>query len=69
VRGLRNSSGAKIVDHEVTRIRGLSIDELDPTREDLAPLYRSGMEMDLHQAVAYALGRDPTGDVRSGPGP
>jgi predicted ATPase/class 3 adenylate cyclase len=69
VRGLRNSSGAKIVDHEVTRIRGLSIDELDPTREDLAPLYRSGMEMDLRQAVAYALGRDPTGDVRSGPGP
>jgi predicted ATPase/class 3 adenylate cyclase len=69
VRGLRNSSGAKIVDHEMTRIRGLSIDELDPTREDLAPLYRSGMEMDLHQAVAYALGRDPTGDVRSGPGP
>lgn len=69
VRGLRNSSGAKIVDHEMTRIRGLSIDELDPTREDLAPLYRSGMEMDLRQAVAYALGRDPTGDVRSGPGP
>lgn len=69
VRGLRNSSGAKIVDHEVTRIRGLTIDELDPTREDLAPLYRSGMEMDLHQAVAYALGRDPTGDVRSGAGP
>jgi tetratricopeptide (TPR) repeat protein len=69
VRGLRNSSGAKIVDHEMTRIRGLSIDELDPTREDLAPLYRAGMEMDLPHAVAYALGRDLTGDVRSAPGP
>lgn len=69
VRGLRNSSGAKIVDHEMTRIRGLSIEELDPAREDLAPLYRSGMEMDLQQAVAYALGRDPTGDMRSDPGP
>ncbi|GGI46560.1 putative ATPase/class 3 adenylate cyclase [Agromyces flavus] len=69
VRGLRNSSGAKIVDHEVTRIRDLTIDELDPTREDLAPLYESGMAMDLPQAVAYALGRDPTGDMRSGPRP
>jgi hypothetical protein len=53
----------------MTRIRGLSIDELDPTREDLAPLYRAGMEMDLPHAVAYALGRDLTGDVRSAPGP
>lgn len=69
VRGLRNSSGAKIVDHEVTRIRGLSIEELDPTRADLAPQYRAGLAMDLPQAVAYALGRDVTGDVRSGPGP
>ncbi|MFE5670568.1 adenylate/guanylate cyclase domain-containing protein [Agromyces sp. NPDC056523] len=69
VRGLRDSSGARIVDHEMTRIRGLTIDQLDPTREDLAPLYRSGMAMDLSQAVAYALGRDPTGDVRSSQGP
>jgi len=57
VRGLRNASGAKIVDHEITRIRGLSIEELDPSREDLEPLYRAGMAMDLPQAVAYALGR------------
>ncbi|MFC9917054.1 adenylate/guanylate cyclase domain-containing protein [Agromyces binzhouensis] len=57
VRGLRNSSGAKIVDHEITRIRGLSIEEIDPTREDLEPLYRAGMAMDLSQAVAFALGR------------
>ncbi|WP_430647107.1 adenylate/guanylate cyclase domain-containing protein [Agromyces sp. GXS1127] len=63
VRGLRNSSGAKIVDHEMTRIRGLSVDELDPAREDLAPLYRAGMAMDLPQAVAYALGRDPAADA------
>ncbi|MEI5583480.1 MULTISPECIES: adenylate/guanylate cyclase domain-containing protein [unclassified Agromyces] len=68
-RGLRNSSGAKIVDHEVTRIRGLSIDELDPTSEDLAPQYRAGLAMDLPQAVAFALGRDVTGDVRSAPSP
>ncbi|KZE92327.1 putative HTH-type transcriptional regulator [Agromyces sp. NDB4Y10] len=66
-RGLRNSSGTRIVDHEVTRIRGLSIAELDPTRPDLAPLYRAGMEMSLEEAVASALG--PTGDVRSAPGP
>lgn len=69
LRGLRNASGAGIVDHDVTRIRGLSIDELDPTREDLAPQYRAGLAMELPQAVAYALGRDVMGDVRSGPGP
>jgi predicted ATPase/class 3 adenylate cyclase len=62
VRGLRNSSGAKIVDHEVTRIRGLALEDLDPTREDLEPLYRAGLEMDLPQAVEYALGRAVTAD-------
>jgi tetratricopeptide (TPR) repeat protein len=56
-RGLRNASGTKIVDHELTRIRGLTIDELDASREDLAPAYQEGMEMDLDHAVAYALER------------
>ncbi|MGR2752238.1 ATP-binding protein [Agromyces arachidis] len=69
VEGLRNSSGARIVDHEVTRIRGLTIDELDPTRADLAPLYAAGMEMGFDEAVAFALGRDPMGGVRSEAGP
>jgi hypothetical protein len=57
-RGLRNASGANIVDHELTRIRGLAFDDLDPMREDLAGPFREGMEMDLDRAVAYALGRD-----------
>jgi hypothetical protein len=63
VRGLRNWSGADIVDQEMTRIRSLTREELDPTRADLAPLYEAGMAMDLSQAVAYALGHEPgTGD-------
>ncbi|GAA1059101.1 adenylate/guanylate cyclase domain-containing protein [Agromyces bracchium] len=57
VHGLRNSSGAKIVDHEITRIRGLALEQLDPSRDDLEPIYRAGMAMDLSQAVAFALGR------------
>ncbi|GAA2033282.1 hypothetical protein GCM10009819_16700 [Agromyces tropicus] len=57
-RGLRNASGTNIVDHEITRIRGLALDELDPSRLDLQPLYREGMSMGLEEAVAYALGRD-----------
>ncbi|WP_353827087.1 adenylate/guanylate cyclase domain-containing protein [Agromyces sp. SYSU T0242] len=56
-RGLRNASGTNIVDHEITRIRGLTFDELEPGREDLAAAYREGLAMDLEEAVAYTLGR------------
>ncbi len=52
---LRASSGTDLVSYEINQVPGLELETLESLTGDFGEAFRRGQEMDLEEAIAFAL--------------